>query len=140
MKAIIGIDPGHGGASSGTYSCNTTRDGLFEKDFALELSLMIEERLLKNGFGAELTRRTDINPGTVTERAAKMIQNGVDFALSVHFNGFGTENANGTEVFVPYGEHLAGIEAGFYDAMRSRNLRRKLPSGVPPVRLLRSRN
>ena len=126
MKAIIGIDPGHGGASSGTYSCNTTRDGLFEKDFALELSLMIEERLLKNGFGAVLTRQTDVNPGTVTERAAKMIQNGVDFALSVHFNGFGTESANGTEVFVPYGEKLAGIEAGFHDVL-GKYFRRRAP-------------
>lgn len=117
MKAVIGLDPGHGGSSSGTYSVNTTKDGLFEKDFALELSLMIEERLLKNGFGVVITRRTDINPGTVVERAAKMVANNVDFALSVHFNGFGTESANGTEVFVPYGEHLAGIETGFHEVL-----------------------
>lgn len=111
MKAVIGIDPGHGGSSSGTYSVNTTKDGLFEKDFALELSLMIEERLLKNGFGAVLSRRTDVNPGTVVQRAEKMIENKVDFALSLHFNGFGTESANGTEVYVPYEEKVAGIEA-----------------------------
>ncbi|MBQ7875622.1 MAG: N-acetylmuramoyl-L-alanine amidase [Oscillospiraceae bacterium] len=111
MKAIIGLDAGHGGSSSGTYSCNTTKDGLFEKDFALELVLDIEEKLLANGFGAVLTRRTDVNPGTVVERARKMIEGGADFALSVHFNGFGTQSANGTEVFVPYKETAAGIEA-----------------------------
>lgn len=117
MKAIIGIDPGHGGSSSGTYTVNSTKDGLFEKDYALELSLMIEERLLKNGFGAVLSRRTDINPGNVSQRAKKMIQSNVDFALSVHFNGFGTQSANGTEVFVPHAERLAGIEAGFHDVL-----------------------
>lgn len=117
MKAVIGLDAGHGGSSSGTYSCNTTADGLFEKDFALELVLMIEELLLKNGFGAVLTRRTDVNPGTVNQRAQKMIEGGADFALSVHFNGFGTQSANGTEVFVPYKETAAGIEARMHGVL-----------------------
>ena len=126
MKATIGLDAGHGGSSSGTYSCNTVKDGLFEKDFALELVLMIEERLLKNGFGAVLTRRTDVNPGTVDQRAKKMAENGVDFALSVHFNGFGSESANGCEVFVPYEEKQAGIEAGFYEVL-GKYFRRRVP-------------
>lgn len=117
MKAIIGLDAGHGGKSSGTYSCNTVDDGLFEKDFALELVLCIEEKLLANGFGAVLTRRTDVNPGTVVERARKMIEGGVDFAISVHFNGFGTQNAKGTEVFVPYKEIAAGIEARLHGVL-----------------------
>ena len=117
MKAIIGIDAGHGGSSSGTYSCNSTKDGLFEKDFCLELALLVEERLLKNGFGVVMTRRTDRNPGTVNERAQKMIEQGVDFALSLHFNGFGTQSANGTEVFVPHEEKLAGIETGFHGVL-----------------------
>lgn len=114
MKAVIGLDPGHGGSYSGTYSCNTVKDGLFEKDYCLELCLMIEERLLANGFGAVLSRRTDVFPGNVSKRAGKMIENKVDFALSIHFNGFEKQSANGCEVFVPYGEKLAGIECGFY--------------------------
>ena len=114
MKAIIGIDAGHGGSSSGTYSINTVNDGLFEKDFALEQTLLIEKHLLRNGFGVVMTRRTDKNPGNVNERAKICVRGNCDFALSVHFNGFGTESANGTEVFVPYEEKLAGIEAGFY--------------------------
>ncbi len=117
MKAIIGIDAGHGGNSSGTYSVNTTRDGLFEKDFALEQALLIEEKLLANGFSVIMTRREDINPGTVTQRAKKMIERNVDFALSVHFNGFGTESANGTEVFVPHSETAAGIEARLHESL-----------------------
>ena len=31
MKATIGLDAGHGGSSTGTYSVNTVKDGLFEK-------------------------------------------------------------------------------------------------------------
>ena len=41
MKATIGIDAGHGGDSSGTYTCNTVNDGLFEKDFALEQAMLV---------------------------------------------------------------------------------------------------
>lgn len=117
MKAVIGIDPGHGGNSSGTYSINTVNDGLFEKDFALEQALLIEKKLLANGFGAVLTRRTDVNPGTVTQRALKMIDAKVNFAVSLHFNGFNNQSANGCEVYVPHGENAAGIEAGFMEKL-----------------------
>lgn len=117
MKAVIGIDAGHGGSSSGTYSVNTVRDGLFEKDFALEQALLVEKHLLKNGFGVVMTRRSDKNPGNVSERAKICAEKNCDFALSIHFNGFGTESANGTEVFVPYPEKLTGIEAGFYEIL-----------------------
>lgn len=117
MKAIIGIDAGHGGSSSGTYSVNTVYDGLFEKDFALEQALLVEKHLLRNGFGVIMTRRSNKNPGNVNDRAKICVNGNCDFALSIHFNGFGTESANGTEVFVPYQEKIAGIEAGFYDVL-----------------------
>ena len=115
MKAVIGIDAGHGGSSSGTYSVNTVFDGIFEKDYALEQALMVEKHLLRNGFEVVMTRRIDINPGTVNERAKFCIEKNCDFALSIHFNGFGTESANGTEIFVPHEENLAGIEARLFD-------------------------
>lgn len=117
MKAIIGIDAGHGGNSSGTYSVNTVNDGLFEKDFALEQALLIEKKLLANGFKVIMTRREDKNPGTVDERAKLMAEGKADFAVSIHFNGFGTESANGTEVFVPHAEKSAGIEARFHELL-----------------------
>lgn len=117
MKAKIGIDAGHGGSSSGTYSINSIRDGLFEKDFALEQALMVEKHLLRNGFPVVMTRRTDKNPGNVSERAKLLAKENCDFALSIHFNGFEKESTNGTEVFVPHEEKLAGIEAGFYKTL-----------------------
>ena len=117
MKAIIGIDAGHGGSSSGTYSINTVWDGLFEKDFALEQALLVEKYLLQNGFEVIMTRRTDENPGNVSKRAEIIANSGADFALSIHFNGFGSESANGTEVFVPHAEKIAKIESGFYETL-----------------------
>lgn len=113
MKAVIGIDAGHGGNSSGTYTANTVNDGLFEKDFTLEQALMIEQKLIANGFGVVMSRKEDVNPGTVTQRAELMAKGGADFALSIHFNGFEKNSANGCEVYVPYKEKTAGIEAGF---------------------------
>lgn len=113
MKATIGLDAGHGGNSSGTYSVNTAKDGLFEKDYALELVRMINEKLVEHGFKTVLTRTADYNPGNVSQRAQKCVNAKCDYAVSIHFNGFGNESANGTEVFVPFGEKYAQIEAGF---------------------------
>ena len=113
MSIIIGLDAGHGGSSSGTYSINSAKDGLFEKDYALDLTKKVSKRLNEHGIETVLTRSTDKNPGNVSERARMLINAKCNFALSIHFNGFGSESANGCEVFVPYGEKGAGIEAGF---------------------------
>ncbi len=125
-KILIGIDPGHGGNSSGTYSYNTTKDKLFEKDYALELSFLIRDRLLKNGFDVFMTRTGDVNSGNVSKRAKMCVDAKCNFAFSLHFNGFDDEKANGTEVFVPYAEKLGGIEAGFYKEL-GKYFRRREP-------------
>ena len=114
-KVKIGLDAGHGGSASGTYSINSTKDNLFEEHYTLELAKMVGERLLANGFPVFYTRTTDVNPGTVSERAKACVNAGCKYAVSLHFNGFKTESANGCEVFVPYGEKGAGIEAGYYN-------------------------
>ena len=115
MKAKIGIDAGHGESYSGTYSVNSLNDGLFEKDFTLEQAFLIRDYLLKNGFAVVMTRTDDKNPGNVNERAKIVAKEKCDFALSIHFNGFKTESAKGTEVFVPYSEKFGGIETGFFN-------------------------
>ena len=115
---IIGLDAGHGGDSSGTYSVNTKKDGLFEKDFALELCKMINNKLVEHGFKTVLTRTADYNPGNVRKRAQMCINAKCDYAVSIHFNGFKNESANGTEVFVPYGEKFANIEAGYLKCLK----------------------
>jgi N-acetylmuramoyl-L-alanine amidase len=118
MKATIGLDAGHGGSSSGTYTVNSVKDGLFEKDFTLDLVKRINEKLLLNGFKTVLTRTSDYNPGDVSERAKHILSARCDFAISVHFNGFGNESANGTECFVPHGEEFAQIEVRFQNVLQ----------------------
>ena len=113
MAITIGLDAGHGGSSSGTYSINSTKDGLFEEHYALEIVLLVEKILNEHGVKTVLTRRTDTNPGDVSKRAKMLVEAGCNFCLSIHFNGMSTESPNGCEVFVPYGEKGAGIEAGF---------------------------
>ena len=109
----IGLDAGHGGSSTGTYSVRTETDGIYEKTYALELCRMVRDRLLTNGFDVFMTRDSDVKPGNVSERARQCIAAGCSYAVSVHFNGSANEGARGTEVFVPYGEVSGGIEAGY---------------------------
>ena len=116
-KIKIGLDAGHGGSSTGTYSSNTDNDKLYEKDYCLELTKMVAERLEKNGVDVFLTRTKDINPGTVSERAKMCVDAGCGYAVSLHFNGFANETANGCEVFVPYKETNASIEVGYLNCL-----------------------
>ena len=113
MAIKIGLDAGHGGSSTGTFSIDTVIDGLYEKDYCLELVKLIDKYLRFNNFETYLTRTEDVNPGNVSQRAKKCSLAMCDFALSVHFNGFDNENANGTECYVPYEETAADIEVGF---------------------------
>ena len=115
MAIKIGLDAGHGGDSTGTYTIDTAINGLYEKDLTLELCNLVAERLVAHGFEVFKTRTTDVNCGNVLKRAEMCVAAGCKFAVSVHFNGFGNESANGTEVFVPYAEKAAGIEAGFQE-------------------------
>lgn len=115
MAVKIGLDAGHGGTSTGTYSCSTKQDGLYEKDYTLELAKMVGERLKANGFEPFYTRTADINPGNVSARAKMCANAGCKYAVSIHFNGFANAAAKGCEVFVPYAETAAGIETGYYN-------------------------
>lgn len=111
--AKIGLDPGHGGTSTGTYTFE--KNNKYEKHYTLELCKLVKTRLENNGFEVYMTRTTDTNPGTVDKRAQMCMNAGCGYAVSVHFNGFEDKSANGCEVFVPYGEKSAGIETGYYN-------------------------
>ena len=56
MAITIGLDPGHGGSSSGTYSINSTKDGLFEEHYTLEVALLVEKILNEHGFKTVLIK------------------------------------------------------------------------------------
>ncbi len=63
-RNIVCIDPGHGGEDLGNVRVENGRIALQEKDFVLEHSLMLAERLRAKGFEVVLTRETDteVNP------------------------------------------------------------------------------
>ena len=117
MAIKIGLDAGHSEESRGTYSVESINDNLFEDYYTLDLCLMISENLIENGFEVFLTRKDEKAVGNVSKRAKACVDAGCDFAVSIHFNGFGRESANGTEVFVPYAEKAANIEVGFYNCL-----------------------
>jgi N-acetylmuramoyl-L-alanine amidase len=77
----------------------------------------LANRLTANGFEVFLTRKDEEAVGDVSDRAEACVAAGCDFAVSIHFNGFENESANGTECYVPYGEKAANIEVGFYNCL-----------------------
>lgn len=118
MAIKIGLDAGHGGKGyTGTYTIDTKEDGLYEKDLTLEVVLLMDKALKRNGFDTYLTRTGDYHPGDSSQRAIACAKAGCSFGLSVHFNGFETQSANGCEVFVPYAEKYANIEVGFREVL-----------------------
>ena len=108
--AKIGLDAGHGGADPGTNTVYSAQNGIYEKDLALELVLMVDERLRHNGFETALTRKDDTNPGNASWRGNFFVENKCDFGLSIHFNAHNSADANGTEVYVPYAEKVGKVE------------------------------
>jgi N-acetylmuramoyl-L-alanine amidase len=126
-RNIVCLDPGHGGEDLGNVRLEDGRIALQEKDFVLEHSLLLAERLREDGFEVVLTRETDteVNPsnedvngdGEVAPeggpartdqlddlQARVNICNlaAADLLVSVHYNG--AEN-----------EFLAGYEVWFND-------------------------
>ena len=68
---VILIDPGHGGMDGGAVGV----DGLVEKDLNLQISLILRDLFLANGFEVYMTRDTDCStddPGLTTIRAKKV--------------------------------------------------------------------
>jgi N-acetylmuramoyl-L-alanine amidase len=63
-RNIVCIDPGHGGIDLGNVLVRDNEIVLQEKDFTLDHSLMLAERLRQQGFETVLTRETDteVNP------------------------------------------------------------------------------
>lgn len=123
-RNIVCIDPGHGGEDLGNV---LVRDGeivLQEKDFVLEHSLLLAERLREQGYEVVLTRETDteVNPsnedvngdGVVAEPGGPALTTqlddlqarvnicnlaSADLLVSVHYNGAENVFLQGYEVW-----------------------------------------
>lgn len=89
------LDPGHGGADTGSIGPT----GLREKDLVLDLASRLE-RLLEKRLGTDviLTRRTD-KFVPLEERTAIANQHAADLFLSIHANSSRHRKVSGVETF-----------------------------------------
>lgn len=100
----ICIDPGHGGTDSGAVG--TQPFLLEEKNFNLNLALILEGELESRGHWVVMTRRRDRSLG-LSSRANFANRLGAEFFVSIHANAAGTPAAEGMEVF-----HFPGSSSG----------------------------
>ena len=120
QRPVILIDPGHGGMDGGAVGV----DGLVEKDLNLQISLILRDLFLANGFEVYMTRETDCSiedPGLSTIRAKKvsdmknrraLMESHPDgIFLSIHQNLFSQSKYSGAQMFFspnhPASAHLA---------------------------------
>lgn len=96
-KTKVVIDPGHGGEDSGAEGAS----GSYEKDFTLNVSLMIAEFLKEEETVAVyLTREEDVFLSSVTRDRPNFANDiGADLFVSIHANTFPDPTVTGTETF-----------------------------------------
>ncbi len=140
---VILIDPGHGGMDGGAVGV----DGLVEKDLNLQISLILRDLFLANGFEVYMTRDTDCStddPGLTTIRAKKVSDmknrralmerypDGV--FLSIHQNLFSQSKYSGAQMFFspnhPASAHLAKtLQSTLRDMLNPSNTRVEKQAG-----------
>ena len=137
-RNIVCIDPGHGGEDLGNVRIENGRIVLQEKDFVLEHSLVLAERLREQGLEVVLTRETDteVNPsnedvngdgevapegGPARTEQLDDLQARVnicnlaaaDLLVSVHYNGAENEFLSGYEVWFSDDREFSGRSEAF---------------------------
>lgn len=104
---VIVIDAGHGGKDPGAVT-----DDLYEKEVALKVSLLLQEKLEEEGALVIMTRDDDTYL-TLDERVEVANRTNADIFISVHANAATNPSANGVETFWNHtleseaSEHLA---------------------------------
>jgi len=93
---VIVIDPGHGGANTGTHS---VLDGRFEKEFTLDWAKRLAPLLETNGWQVFLTRTDDVYVAN-SDRVVFANAHHAALFISLHFNsGAPDERAHGLETY-----------------------------------------
>lgn len=111
VKALVVVDPGHGGIDPGT--CSIYKEGFYEKDINLDIGLKLRTFLENSGVSVIMTRETDTEVyksaiynynENVRERPRIANNNNAALFISIHVNAYDTkllggENYNGTEIY-----------------------------------------
>ncbi|HCH57164.1 MAG TPA: N-acetylmuramoyl-L-alanine amidase [Rhodospirillaceae bacterium] len=94
-KAVIMIDPGHGGVDPGAIS----RSGVWEKHIVLAFSKELRRQLLATGkFDVRMTRNRDVFI-RLRERIARAKHVGADLFLSIHADSIRNRKVRGASVY-----------------------------------------
>jgi len=91
---VMVLDPGHGGADSGTRSAK----GALEKDYNLDWALRLQPLLIASGWKVFLTRTNDTQL-TLTDRVNCAARHKADVFISLHFNAAGLPHHSGIETY-----------------------------------------
>lgn len=86
----IVIDPGHGGIDPGSTSLN----GKFEKDYSLDVSKMVAQKLEQSGASVILTREDDTTL-SLDNRVNISHAYFTDAFISIHYDAYETNNIHG---------------------------------------------
>jgi N-acetylmuramoyl-L-alanine amidase len=95
--ALVVIDPGHGGQDSGT-----TKNGLVEKELALDVANRLRQHLQGRGLVTLLTRADD-SYVSLQDRATTANNQTESVFVSIHFDDAGRTAATGVETY--YASH-----------------------------------
>ncbi|WP_257138865.1 N-acetylmuramoyl-L-alanine amidase family protein [Bacillus toyonensis] len=131
-EKVIIIDPGHGGNDPGSIGPNGTR----EKDITLKTAKNIQKKLEEKGMTVILTREDDTFV-PLKKRVAISQNKSADLFLSIHYDGFTTNDVKGVTTYYYKGlkekalaetihEHLfkhiqaknRGVKSGDYHVLR----------------------
>ena len=91
--ALVVIDPGHGGQDSGTI-----KNGMVEKELALEVAHRVERQLQERGLVVAMTRADDTYV-SLQERAIMANNQPESVFVSIHFDEAGRTAATGVETY-----------------------------------------
>jgi N-acetylmuramoyl-L-alanine amidase len=103
LGKTVCVDPGHGGSDPGAVGAT----GTYEKDNTLAISLLLRDRLEKNGAAVFLTRDSDKDvsypDSTADEELGARVdianESGADIFISIHNDSFTSASAAGTTTF-----------------------------------------
>jgi N-acetylmuramoyl-L-alanine amidase len=99
--AMVILDPGHGGQDSGTI-----KNGMVEKDLALDLAHRVERVLRERGLVVALTRADDTYV-SLPDRAIIANNQPDSVFVSIHFDDAGRSAATGIETY--YASHPVSL-------------------------------
>ena len=99
--ALVVIDPGHGGQDSGTI-----KNGMVEKELALDVAHRVERLLRERGFVVALTRADDTYV-SLQDRASMANNQPESVFVSIHFDEAGRTAATGIETY--YAAHAVSF-------------------------------